>query len=68
MLEAAKNAPAAGPATTAAPKEAEVEAPADEEEPVDMGNIFGDDDEYWRIVCNSQGFSYTEFLSIVTLQ
>jgi len=51
MLEAAKNAPAAGAgaATTttaaAAPKE---EEKVEEEEDVDMGGLFGgDDDDYW---------------------
>jgi len=48
MLEAAKNAPASGGATTAAkveekPKEEEKK---EEEETVDMGGLFGDEDEY----------------------
>lgn len=47
MLEAAKNAPAAGAggaaATTAA---APVETKKEEEENVDMGGLFGDDDDY----------------------
>jgi large subunit ribosomal protein LP0 len=46
ILEAAKNAPAAGPAAAggaaAAPKEEEKK---DEEEDVDMGGLFGDDDD-----------------------
>lgn len=48
LLEAAKNAPAAGAATGKA--EAKAEAPAEEkkeeeEEAVDMGGLFGDDDD-----------------------
>lgn len=49
FLNAAKNAPAAGPATGGAPAaEApkEEEAKKDEPEDVDMGGLFGDDDEY----------------------
>lgn len=48
MLEAAKNAPAAGgaPAATAAAAAAPVETKKEEEETVDMGGLFGDDDEY----------------------
>lgn len=49
FLEAAKNAPAAGPATggpaaAAAPKEEE-KPKEDEPEDVDMGGLFGDDDD-----------------------
>jgi len=48
FLDAAKNAPAAGAgpaaaATSAAP--AEAEAPKEEEEAVDMGGLFGDDED-----------------------
>ena len=50
MLEAAKNAPAggAGPAATSAAAEApKEEAKQEEEEDVDMGGLFGgDDDDY----------------------
>jgi len=49
FLAAAKNAPAAGAATAVASKEAEpeVEEKKEEVEEVDMGNLFGgDDDEY----------------------
>lgn len=48
LLDAAKNAPAAGPATGGAAKAVVVEEKKekDEEEPVDMGGLFGDDDEY----------------------
>lgn len=49
FLEAAKNAPAsgapAGAAAAAAPKEEE-KPKEDEPEDVDMGGLFGDDDEY----------------------
>lgn len=49
FLDAAKNAPAAGaagPAAAAAEaKPAEAEAPKEEEEAVDMGGLFGDDDD-----------------------
>lgn len=51
FLDAAKNAPAAGAAgpaggaTAAAAAPAEAEAPKEEEEDVDMGGLFGDDDE-----------------------
>lgn len=46
FLAAAKNAPAAGagPAAAAAPVEEKKEK--EEEEDVDMGGLFGDDDEY----------------------
>lgn len=49
FLSAAKNAPAAGPAASgsaaaaAAPKEEEVK---EEEEDVEMGNLFGDEEDY----------------------
>jgi len=49
ILEAAKNAPAAGAATTTAAAEvaAPVEEKKEEAEDVDMGGLFGDDeDEY----------------------
>ena len=46
LLEAAKNAPAAGPATTAAAAAPVEETKKEEEEDVDMGGLFGDDDEY----------------------
>lgn len=52
LLNAAKNAPAAGAATAggaeaAAPKEKTPEKEKEEEEDVDMGNLFGgDDDDY----------------------
>lgn len=48
FLEAAKNAPAAGAATSAAVAEAPApeEAKKEEVEDVDMGGLFGDDDEY----------------------
>jgi large subunit ribosomal protein LP0 len=48
FLNAAKSAPASGPvaggATVAAPKEEE--KPKEEPEDVDMGGLFGDDDDY----------------------
>merc|ERR1712087_342308 len=46
MLEAAKNAPAAGagPATTAAAEKPKEEEKVEEEETVDMGGLFGGDD------------------------
>lgn len=47
ILEAAKNAPAAGTGGGAAPAKAEVkEVVKDEPEDVDMGGLFGDDDDY----------------------
>lgn len=50
FLEAAKNAPAAGPAASGAPAAAaapaEEEKPKEEEEDVDMGGLFGDEDDY----------------------
>lgn len=49
LLEAAKNAPAAGAATGKADAKADapaVEEKKEEEEAVDMGGLFGDDDEY----------------------
>lgn len=48
MLEAAKNAPAAGsgPAATTAAVAEVVEEKTEEKEDVDMGNLFGGDDEY----------------------
>jgi len=46
MLEAAKNAPAAGPAPVAAKAAAKVEEKKEEVEDVDMGGLFGGDDEY----------------------
>lgn len=47
ILEAAKNAPAAGAATTSAGAEAAapVEEKKEEAEDVDMGGLFGDDDD-----------------------
>lgn len=46
-LKAAKNAPAAGAATATASKDAApVEEKKEEPEDVDMGGLFGDDDEY----------------------
>jgi len=47
MLEAAKNAPAAGGAPVAAKAAAKVEEKKEEVEDVDMGGLFGGDDEYW---------------------
>ena len=49
MLDAAKNAPAAGAAVEEAPKEEApvVEEKVEEKEDVDMGNLFGGDDEYY---------------------
>ena len=47
LLNAAKNAPAAGAATSAGAKAAAVvEEKKEEVEDVDMGGLFGDDDEY----------------------
>jgi len=49
MLSAAASAPKAGGAPAAggaAAAEVEEEKPKEEEEPVDMGGLFGDDDEY----------------------
>jgi len=50
LLDAAKNAPAAGPAAPAAGGAAKVEEKKEEkeeeEEQVDMGNLFGDEDDY----------------------
>lgn len=47
LLNAAKNAPAAGAATGASAKAAApVEEKKEEAEDVDMGGLFGDDDEY----------------------
>jgi large subunit ribosomal protein LP0 len=47
LLEAAKNAPAAGAATGAAEAaKPVVEEKKEEVEAVDMGGLFGDDDEY----------------------
>ena len=46
MLEAAKNAPAAGGAPVAAKAAAKVEEKKEEVEDVDMGGLFGGDDEY----------------------
>jgi large subunit ribosomal protein LP0 len=48
LLNAAKNAPAAGAATGASAKAdvAVEETKKEEEEVVDMGGLFGDDDEY----------------------
>jgi len=47
ILEAAKNAPAAGTGGGAAPAKVEVkEVVKDEPEDVDMGGLFGDDDDY----------------------
>lgn len=47
MLSAAAAAPkAAGGAPVAAAAAVEEEKPKEEEEPVDMGGLFGDDDEY----------------------
>ena len=49
MLDAAKNAPAAGasaPAATTAAAAPVKEEKQEEEENVDMGNLFGDDDDY----------------------
>lgn len=48
ILEAAKNAPAAGagPAAKVEAAAAVVEEKKEEEETVDMGGLFGDDDEY----------------------
>lgn len=47
LLNAAKNAPAAGAAAGAGAKAAAVvEEKKEEAEDVDMGGLFGDDDEY----------------------
>jgi ribosomal protein L12E/L44/L45/RPP1/RPP2 len=46
MLEAAKNAPAAVAAPTATKAAAKVEEKKEEVEDVDMGGLFGGDDEY----------------------
>jgi len=49
LLEAAKNAPAAGAATGEAAAKVEVveeKKEKEEEEDVDMGGLFGDDDDY----------------------
>jgi len=48
MLSAAKNAPAAaaGPAAAAAVEAAPEDDKKEEVEDVDMGNLFGGDDEY----------------------
>jgi len=46
LLEAAKNAPAAGAAGGASTKVEEVEEKKEEVEDVDMGGLFGGDDEY----------------------
>jgi len=49
IIEAAKNAPAAGAGPVAAKVEAAapvVEEKKEEEEVVDMGGLFGDDDDY----------------------
>jgi large subunit ribosomal protein LP0 len=46
LLSAAKNAPAAGAASGAAKAAAPVEEKKEEVEDVDMGGLFGDDDEY----------------------
>ena len=47
VLSAAKNAPAAGAAASAGAAKAEVvEEKKEEAEEVDMGGLFGDDDEY----------------------
>jgi len=46
LLNAAKNAPAAGAAGPAAEAAAPVEEKKEEAEDVDMGGLFGDDDEY----------------------
>jgi len=48
LMEAAKNAPAAGGAAPAeAPKAAAKVEEKKEEPEMDMGGLFGDDDEYW---------------------
>ena len=48
LLEAAKNAPAAGAAGAGATKvEAPIEEKKEEVEDVDMGGLFGGDDDYW---------------------
>lgn len=46
VLSAAKNAPAAGAATSSAAKAEVVEEKKEEPEDVDMGGLFGDDDDY----------------------
>jgi large subunit ribosomal protein LP0 len=46
VLSAAKNAPAAGAASSGAAKAEAVEEKKEEAEEVDMGGLFGDDDEY----------------------
>jgi len=48
LLEAAKSAPAAGAAPTSSAKAEPVEEKKEEAEDVDMGGLFGgDDDDYW---------------------
>lgn len=46
LMEAAKNAPAAGGAPAEAPKAAAKVEEKKEEPEMDMGGLFGDDDEY----------------------
>jgi large subunit ribosomal protein LP0 len=46
VLSAAKNAPAAGAAAPSAAKAEVVEEKKEEAEDVDMGGLFGDDDDY----------------------
>ena len=46
-MQAAKNAPAAGAASGPAKAAEVVEEKKEEPEAVDMGGLFGDDDEYW---------------------
>lgn len=46
VLSAAKNAPAAGAASSGAAKVEVVEEKKEEPEDVDMGGLFGDDDDY----------------------
>jgi len=46
VLSAAKNAPAAGVAAPGAAKAEVVEEKKEEPEDVDMGGLFGDDDDY----------------------
>lgn len=47
VLSAAKNAPAAGAASSGAAKAEVVEEKKEEAEAVDMGGLFGDEDDYW---------------------
>ena len=46
MLSAAKNAPAAAPAAAAKEEAPAAEEKVEEKEDLDMGDLFGGDDEY----------------------